>query len=269
MEEEIKKNTDDLVSNRSKFDTFAYVSVEEALNEVNKRQQNKEITKYLNKLVPEGVPEIMMGKRVVVMFRHVATTNYEIARFYELASQFDGYLPIILEYTKDKFLSRNEWKHSLGKLCFNLGPNKNGEHITESHTIINFNDSDNKKISEIMTVWNEGLVDFHHRLFKNTYPSQIKNVYDLSDWLLTVEGGARNYYKRFLAFFLKDAVLFENFLLEKNEKNFTKEVIIPSILEIVSESGVKPLIVALEPTETESDAYWLSHPHEDKGFIRN
>jgi hypothetical protein len=42
---------------------------------------------------------------------------------------------------------------------------------------------------------------------------------------------------------------------------------LPAFIHVYEETGLKPLIVALEPTDTEDDEYWISYPHEEKSFI--
>lgn len=156
-----------------------------------------------------------------------------------------------MEYTADRFLSRNESKYSLGKLHFAKGINKKGDQIIETLAVVDFNGIDHKLLSEVKTLWGQGMVDFHHELLFKTHPEFQENIFDLSNWLKNLGGNSKSYYKKFLSLFLKDAVLFENFLLESDERNFTNTVVMPAIKEIAQESGYKPLIVALEPTELE------------------
>lgn len=141
--------------------------------------------------------------------------------------------------------------------------NKNGETMWENLRIINFNDSNNKKISSIKTMWGEPLVDFHHGLFCESFPKHTQCMTDISDWLHTAGPHAIDYYKQFLTLFLRDGILFENFLLEKNEFGFTQQVVLPAFLAVMKETGLKPLVVALEPTDIEADNFWQSHPYTD------
>jgi hypothetical protein len=133
----------------------------------------------------------MRGKKSIVLFRHVATSNYEINRFAMIADTFPDFQPLILEYTDDKFNDRNEWKYYLGKLRFHKGVNHKGESIFEHVNIINFNESNNKPISSLQTHWGERLVDFHHHLFHTSFPQLQGNTYDLSDWLHQIGPNAK------------------------------------------------------------------------------
>lgn len=260
-------SSESLMSDRKKFDTFLYTPVSDAIKELEQRKGDKKLQDYIHTHLPNGIPSVMRDKSNMVLFRHVATTNYEVIRFVIAADALDELNPLILEYSGDRFLSRNEWKHSLGKIRFHKGISKTGEHINESKVIINFVESDNKRISEVKTLWGDKLTNFHHEMFFDSYPHFKDHVFDVSDWLATIGKGAKEYYKKFLLLFLRDGILFENFLIDKKEKDFTKSIIIPAIQEIIQECGYKPLIVALEPTEAEGDAFWLSHPLKDKELV--
>lgn len=260
-------NIDELIGDREKFNKFVYMSLEDAVKEIDYRQNNELINDYLKKTLPTGIPEVMKNKKSIVLFRHIATLNYEILRFVSLTSIFDKFQQVILEYTEDKFTNRNEWKFFLGKMSFIKGMNKNNEIMFESQNIINFNESNIKPISSIKTIWGQSLVDFHHEMFFKYFPDLKGQVFDLSKWIHENGDEAKKYYKYFLALFLKHGILFENFMLENGELAFTKEVIMPAIMEIEKETGMHPIIVALEPTDIEGDKFWLSHPYNQKKIV--
>ena len=71
----------------------------------------------------------------------------------------------------------------------------------------------------------------------------------------------------FLGLFLQNAILFENFILDYKELEFTKEVFLPAFIEIYKRFGIKPLIVALEPTNLEWEIFWMCHPFESKKVV--
>ncbi len=195
------------------------------------------------------------------------TPNYEVHRFLVAADAFPEFQPLVLEYTKDKYTNRNDWKFSLGKMSFHKGHTRTNETIVENKTIIDMNDSNFKPIDSIRTHWGQNLVEFHHELFDTAYPN-FKNLrFDLSDWIHEAGPSPKEYYKSFIALFLRNGILFENFLVDSKEYNFTKEIILPAFLELYAESGHKPLIVALEPTDIEGDRFWHSHPFVRKDAV--
>lgn len=252
------------LADREAFNAFVYFPLEDAVKELLEREKEKQLEEFVEDALPQGVPDVMKGKKSIVLFRHVATSNYEINRFAMVADAFPQFQPLIFEYGEDSFNDVNEYKYCLGKLRFHKGINKKGEPIVEYVSIIDFTKSNKKPISSLTTHWGERLVDFHHKLFNTSFPQLKESVFDLSGWLGQIAPDAKQYYKSFFTLFLKDAILFENFMPEGKELSFTRDIILPAILELEAESGVKPLLVALEPTEIEGDHFWLSHPYSDK-----
>lgn len=260
-------SVDEIFKDREAFNAYAYMHWEKAVAELERRAADPALAAYVEKLMPHGLPPIMQGRKSMVLFRHVATPNYEIHRFLICADSLQTLQPLILEYTADKFNNRNEMKFVLGKIPFHKGMNKNGEAIIERRNIIDINASNNVPLHEVTTLWGQRLVDFHHEMFETTFP-HLKNAFlDLSPWLHELGPTAKDYYKGFLALFLRDGILFENFMIDGSEREFTKHIIVPAMLEIEAECGYRPLIVALEPTHIESDEFWLSHPYERKAHI--
>jgi hypothetical protein len=256
-----------ITANREEFNSFVYMPVREAMAELDRRQASGELDEYVAKALPKGMPEILKDKKSMVLFRHIATSNYEMRRFVISADALDHLQPVFMEYLEDRFTNRNEWKYYLGRICLSKGINKKNEMMFECSNIIDFNSSNNKPISAVSTSWGQSLVDFHHELFTNDFPKLRNNVVDISRWLHEVGPSAKEYYKPFLTLFLKDAILFDNFLTDTKEGSFTKEVILPTIRQIVEETGMRPLIVALEPTDIEGDKFWLAHPLKQKELL--
>ena len=76
------------------------------------------------------------------------------------------------------------------------------------------------------------------------------------------------YYVNYLLLFIANGILFENFLTSKDsEGDFTKKILLPTIEKIMNLTGVKPLIVPIEPLDIENEEYWISHPSQIKNFI--
>ncbi len=256
-----------LINNKKDLDSSVYTPWRRAIEEIDKRRADSTLKSYVNKSLARGIPDIMRDKKSIILFRHVATPNYEINRFMACADTFSDFQALILEYTEDQFNDRNQGKYFLGKLRFQKGLNKNNQPISENVNIINFNESNNKPISTVPTKWGQSLVDFHHEMFNERFKDFSKCVCDLSSWLHSYGMTGKNYYKPFLTLFLRDAILFENFFVNDKELNFTESVILPAFCEIEKECGFKPLIVTLAPTEIEADDFWYSYPYYLKKFI--
>ncbi len=177
--------------------------------------------------------------------------------------------PIFWEYYDDKFTSNNECKHALGKMGFYHGIGKKGGSKIEHTNIIDFNTSDGKPIDSVKTLWSQKLVDFHHELLNKYFPTLKDNYFDASAWFLKHGISAKNYYKNFLKLFLKHGILLENFMLDEKEIGFTKEIVLPALIEIYEETGEKALIVALEPTDIEGAEFWMCHPYQTKEDVNS
>lgn len=259
-----------LVTHRESFNDFVYTPLKEAIEQLKERQNNEDLKAVIKEILPQGIPPIFDGKKSAVLFRHIATPNYEIRRFVSIIDALDDLEPVFWEYHTDKFTSNNECKHALGKLSFHFGKGKKGGQIINRLNVIDFNSYNGKKICEVKTTWGESLVDFHHDLFTKTYPKiDLSRIFDGSDWFLKSGGNAKEYYRHFLTLFLQNGILFENFMLDEKEMTFTKEVFLTAFIAVYEQTGYKPLIVALAPTDIEGDHFWMCHPGESEDHIKN
>jgi hypothetical protein len=241
-----------MTDNRYLFETHVYTSLEIALKELANRTILLDVT----------APEYFKNKKTFVMFRHIATPNFEIHRFLSICDA-TNMTPVIIEYPQDKFVPGNLCKYHLGKISIYNGIGKKGGAKIDRHNVIDFNSSNGKLLSEIKTLWGQNFSEFHHEIFFKRYGDYISplNVFDASEWFNYHGDTATGYYYEYLKLFLKDAVLFENFMLEnEDERKFVEEVFLPSFNRIQKEFGYKPLIVSLEPTSIEGDEFWLSYP---------
>ncbi len=256
-----------LLTDYELYNSFIYTDLDTAVQELAARKNDAALAAYVDKVIPGGPPDILRERACGVLFRHMATPNFEAQRFWKLASAVPELHPVILEYSKDMFTNRNGWKFAIAKLCFDKGLNKLREGIVQYQTIIDINAANFKPIRSVETHWGENLFAFHHRFFKECMKDFAGEHVDISDWLASIGPSARDYYKTFLALFLRDGILFEYFLLKGEEEPFTKEIILPSLLDLERESGYKPLIVRLQPRESEGSSYWLSYPFVYKQFL--
>ncbi|HEU0080456.1 MAG TPA: hypothetical protein VFQ72_00310 [Candidatus Paceibacterota bacterium] len=271
VDDETKELIDRLISDREAFSEFVYTPLLEAVNELEKRKRNRGLLSYIERSLVAGVPDAFEDKSCAVMFRQIATPNYEVRRFISVADVLsDAFKPLFFEYLEDKFTDNNEWKYNLCKMSFYAGTGKKGGQKIDRVNIVDFNRFKGKRLSEITTVWGQKLGDFHREFLTQTY-SHIDNTsfYDASGWFSKCGGNAKDYYVHFLRLFLQHGILFENFMLDVKEKEFTRDVFLPAFIKVMKESGYRPLIVALEPTEIEGDSFWMCHPHNTIGFVKN
>ncbi len=244
------------MSGRKRFDAFVYSKMEDALVLLEERDKNE---------VEYDVPEVFKGQKKAVIFRQLATPNFEIIRFLTVLPE--TLKAILFEYHADKFTTQNESKYFLGKLHFYNGLGKKGGMKIDSHKVIEFNGNDGKPLNEVVTLWGQSLVDFHRELFLSWNGNKHDiSFFDASLWFK--DRKAKEYYENFLHIFIKNGILFENFMLEsRKEKVFTREVFLPAFIKVWIKTGYKPLIVSLEPTEIEGESFWSYYPATSKVFL--
>lgn len=271
MEFDKVRKIEELVSDRKKFNEFIYTPLDVALKELEERTKDVGLKSLIEKSINTDLPQVLFDKKCAVVFRQLTTPNYEMRRFINLVDTTEDLTPLFWEYKKDKFTDNNEWKYHLAKLSFYGGRGKKGGEKISHVRVVDFNLFRGKMISEVNTLWNQSLVEFHHELFKAAFSGKEINpeFFDASDWFAMSGGNAKDYYENFLKIFVCHAVLFENFMLDEKEFEFTKDIFLPAFLGVIEKFGKKPLIIALEPTELESHKFWMCHPMETQAMVEN
>lgn len=252
-----------LINDPKKFNDFIYTPLEDALKELAKRRKDAGLEKKVMEILNYDLPEPFKVRPRAVIFRQLITPNYEVRRFANLTENLNDELqPLFFEYLEDKLVAQNDWKYSLAKMKFYFGKGKkNGVKIHRTN-VIDFNKFNGKRTCDIETLWGESLVDFHHKLFDSNFSQTKSYFFDGSKWLTKNGTSAAKHYKAFLDLFIRDGILFENFMLDQKELQFSRDVFLPAFIEVIKKTGKKPLIVALEPTEIEGDEFWLCHTAE-------
>lgn len=237
-----------------------YTPLSIAKKEIWNRWNDKELRNRVEDYFAE-VPEVFKDNPKAVLFRNVATPNFEAKLFLDLASCVD-LKPAYIEFTKDKFCTRNQDKLTLGKMVFFCGKDKKGGNIINHENIIDIKNDDNKHFDEIETHWGENFIDFHHRMFAAFINSEIE-TFDISQFKANGES-AFDVYVKVLSFFVCHGVLFENYIEKDNhyEKRFTNEVVLPAIAKVESIFGLKPLIIPLLPIREEANQEWMWYPSD-------
>ena len=152
----------------------------------------------------------------------------------------------------------NPDKVAMGKMTFCHGKGKKNGHKTTIQRVVEFNQCSGKKFDSISTSWGMNFVGFHRKLL--ILEMQRSQKYDLAPWCKEYGSTPSAYYHRVMALFVCHGILFENFLDEGDEGNFTREIARPAIQKVTEHFGLKPLIVRLRPEETEADPYWCWYP---------
>ncbi len=257
-----------IMSDHNIFNKVVYTPLSEALRILEERQKDPVLMQKVENLFAGKIPEILKIGRCAVIARQLATPNHESRMFINIAKE-NNLKPVFFEYKEDKFTSNNKYKHSLGQLHLSDSLNSKGEDLVEKINIIDFNLHNGKKLSEIKTLWNESIVDFHKNLFSHY---KIDGVYfhDESAWYKENNADTIDFvYVNFFLLFTCYGILFENFLVSTDsEGEFTKNVVLPSIEKVIELTGVKPLIIPIGPLDIETDNFWYHHLPHIKDLIK-
>ncbi len=249
-----------------------YTPITEAITEAKRRSEDTELRNKALKLLGERAdqPDFFSDKNHIyfALFRNIFTPDQEFVILKEKAKESNA-RPLYLEYTTDKFVTRNEDKYSLGRLYFSNGKNKNGETLLDSFKVIDFNKFDGEKFYKIDTTTGENIIDFHHRILKYFYPEEIENIEDISEWLHKNGNVAENYYKKIFILLATNTILFEKFYPHnKIEAPFLEKVIYPAFKYVESTLGVKPLICPLiDKVDPSDDIGWWAYTGDKKDVI--
>jgi hypothetical protein len=243
-----------------------YTQLSVAKDEILRRWNDKDLRKKVEDFLGGKVPEIFSNDPKAVLFRNIATPNFESERFFDLAS-IVNLKPAYLEFSADKFCTRNKDKICLGKMCFS---EKNSLNHNVFKKIIDMKESDNASFGNIKTLWGEGLTDFHHKLFEKYHGDGTLNFSDVS-YLKNETKNIEELYDKFLAYFVCFGVLFENFILKEGhyENTFTKRVVYPAYLRNLERFGVAPVIIPLLPISDEEETSWMWYSKNLEKYIED
>lgn len=241
-----------------------YTNLDEAKIQIQKRWNNDVLKNRVQEYLKKDLPEKFLNGPYAVLFRNIASPDLEFMYFLKIAKEHN-LKPLVLEYTKDKFSTRNADKICLTKLAIFEKRDKNGNAIVQYKKIVDMKGSDNKRFDEIETVDGRNLVQLHHELVQKMALHQI-DIIDISDWISRNGGSAKEYYMSFFAFFIAHGVLFENFVTDESEAQFERDVVLPAFDAVQSFFGLRPLIVSL--ADDPNDPYWWSYPAEINNYIK-
>ncbi|TAK57489.1 hypothetical protein EPO17_01800 [Patescibacteria group bacterium] len=235
-----------------------YTSSEEAKIELKRRWEDKELEKKVSEYLKGNIPEILKAEPRAISTSHVASPHWAFYHFWKEAEKMK-LKTLAFEYLEDTFVTTNFDKASLAKMVFYHGRNDQGAMILSNEKIIDLTGKEeNKRICDIQTTWGENLVDFHHRAL-DTFYGEI-DMFDASSWYKSMGKNAKEYYKYAMAIFIRNGILFENFLVTKSEEKFTREILLPAFEEVSKYFGLKPLIVPIAPKNEEDNKYWWCYP---------
>lgn len=241
-----------------------YTPLEEAKKEIKRRWNDEALKKRVGQFWGEGVPEPFKVNPQAVLFRYIATPNFEYDKGKEIADKL-GLEYLLMEFFSDKFCTINPDKRGLGRMCFFHGKDKNNRDILSKENLFDLPDNDGKRFDEIVTDSNEKLIDFHHRIFKDMIGDG--KTYDISNFAVKNGRGCKETYPYFMALFLCFGILLEDYDLNlKAERDFVAKTVKPAFDQATKIFGIRPLIVNLFDN-FEYDYYWNCYPESIRKYL--
>lgn len=245
-----------------------YTPIVEILAELEKRKNNRLLAQKVKEFWGE-IPNFLKSENARHAFfsRPIITPNTELKYLLDIIPLF-GLSPFFLEYPS-KFVLRNQDKRSLAELCFIKDFDKNPRAKRECLRIVDFKKWEGKNLTDVETIWGENLRSFHRTLLFDEVPEVVNNIVDFSEWFNIARQENGFYYLKFLSLFIRNGVLFENFLgNDADENSFFQEKVAPSFKKATEIFGVKPLIFPLLPIRDEKNAVWLAYSQTTKNKIK-
>jgi hypothetical protein len=248
---------------------YIYTSIREAKAEIKRRQSDLVLKKKLDDFWGKHKPDFHKENQPrLVLSKSLVTPNREFEYFLDISHDM-GLEACLWEYQHGKFVGKNQEKRHLGKLFFHHGLGKHHGHIITHKNIIDFNTEEGKLIKEVNTINNMKLPDFHHEILSKRFPDAKFELRDISDWFNKTRN-LDEYYVYYLSLFIRDHILFENFIYnEVEESKFTFDKFIPSFEKVTKMFGVKPLIVPLLPHEHEKSDMWFMYDDKTKKIVED
>jgi hypothetical protein len=244
-----------------------YTPIEEAGEIIRERWSNKSLKEAVEKNLNKDFPEILKSGPHGLIWRQIGTPDGEFERFINLCKQAN-IKPICFEYTQDKFHAGNFTKYGLVNLHF-FDHKTNYGTITYKEKIIDFNKAEQYKLSELKTLWNENLVDFHHFFLTTIFPIMCDSVVDMSTWFKSHGAKPSEYYEYLLSFAVCHTVYFEDYDLLDSERGFIDEIVLPAFNKVEKKFGFKPIIVKISKIgEHEKDPFWWCYSKKSRDIMR-
>lgn len=245
-----------------------YTPLSTALQELDRRRNDPVLRKRIQDyFATSPCPRGLGAEPKIVMAPPLVSPNFELKYFLDICTS----VPIqsmFLEFTQDKFVHLNFEKRHLGNMIFyKKTPHARAE-VSGAIRIVDFEKEQGKPFTAIETIQGENFVDFHHRLVSQYLPDTPIERYDFSEWFIASRSFSPEFrYLRYLGLFLCDGILCSNFVTEKYHSPFTRAYVIPAFKKLEELFGVQPLIVPIEPLETDADPFWCYYPEEIRQWL--
>ena len=198
------------------------------------------------------------GRPRAILFRQIATPNYELRQFLRLCAR-SGYAPVILQYLADRMSCHNTFKRSLVAPMFLEGVSRNGQPFFRRRVLANVEKVDRLRLAEVM-VSGRTLPGIHTDLLRLALPYEKMTLVEGSHWFGQYPAGARDYYVDLFAALSGDLMLLEDFITDDEEAGFFDRVVRPAFDTACCILGKRPLVRRLCDNRRMASPLWYAYP---------
>lgn len=198
------------------------------------------------------------GRPRAILFRQIATPNYELRRFLRLCARSD-YAPVILQYHADRMSCHNTFKRSLVAPMFLEGVSRTGQPFFRRQVLTNVEKVDRLQLAKV-SVSGRPLPSIHTDLLRLALPDERMELVEGSHWFGQYPAGAQDYYVDLFAALTGNLILFEDFVTSGEDGPFFERVVRPAFDAACSILGIRPLVRRLYDNRRMASPLWYAYP---------
>lgn len=198
------------------------------------------------------------GRPRAILFRQIATPNYELRRFLRLCAR-SGHDPVILQYHSDRMSCHNPFKRSLVAPMFLEGISRNGQPFFRRQHLVNVETVEQLRLCDV-TVAGRALPELHAALLRLALPDHSFQTVDGSRILGGYPRGAKDYYVDLFAALTGDLMLYEDFVTDTTEAAFFQQIVRPAFEAACTILGQRPMVRRLCDNRRMASPLWYAYP---------
>lgn len=207
------------------------------------------------------------GRPVALLFRQVATPNYELISFVRRARRH-GFEPVVVEHALDRFSVHNAAKRALVTLPVVVGLDCRGRAILRRQNLVEHNSADGRPLGGIVLRTGESLTGFHRRKLHEVMGRAAPRRVELGDLVASAADGAAAYYGDVFRLLGGRVALFEDFVTDAQTARFFERIVRPAYDQAVLDLGRRPQITRLMNGRRASSPLWNAYPPVMAGDLR-
>lgn len=205
------------------------------------------------------------GRTTAILFRQVATPNYELRSFLKTCRRMN-FEPVILTYHHDRMSCHNVFERALVAPAFVEKINRLGEPVWRRRSIENIEAVDKIPLCDI-EVAGKTLPNLHALLLSAVLPGAAFRIVEGSSWFGNYPRGARDYYVDLFLGLSGPTVLFEDFVSDAEDAQFFKDIVQPAFRSALDILGHPPHVMRLNPGKRVVSPLWYAYPDHYRAHL--